>query len=291
MLVHLITGQTYVRRSSLHAAGGIWNDTHKGYLFPVNATLPRNITEDEALDITMVTVADDALTPLTGDALRAYREKRKERYAERLQEQAAAADKRAEAADNRVKPHERELLALGEPIKVGHHSEGKHRKLLARAQKAASEAYTESNKAAQLRRRAEMLAPVKVKGDTERTREEQRQAAAALIEVGDTVRDAIWGVGTVARCNKKTFTVRYDDRGFSQTIDKSAAMLVAKGCSNAAKPEPKFQLRDRVIVTQLCAKYKGTVVRRTSRGYSVEYELFGKKKTETFAEYQLVLDV
>lgn len=48
-----------------------------------------------------------------------------------------------------------DFLALGEPIKVGHHSEGPHRRLLEHNQQAFSKAMEEEKKAAEYQRRAE----------------------------------------------------------------------------------------------------------------------------------------
>jgi hypothetical protein len=79
--------------------------------------------------------------------------------AERLGGYASNADKRSEEAYNsRASKTELEFLSLGEPIKVGHHSEKRHRKLFEKYDNKMRKSIEEQEKAEEYRRRAEYWA-------------------------------------------------------------------------------------------------------------------------------------
>jgi Domain of unknown function (DUF3560) len=289
MLAHLITGNTYPHRRVIRVAGGIWNANRKGYLIRADH-LPRIAKLIDLGEVTAaaIEVEAEAFAPLTPDALRAYRAAKVECRRQRLFDRAAAADRRAAEAAARISPHEREFLRLGEPVKIGHHSERRHRRLIERADRASMDQGRELSKADDLRHAAQWLQPACVKGDAEAARQSQRDAAAAMITPGDVVRNPIYGEGVVTKANAKTFTVSFVDRGFVQTCDKAHVSLVRKG-DLAALPACKFKAGDLVIARRLMATYEGIVKRRTARGYAVEYETFGKRRTETFSESSLTL--
>lgn len=284
MRAYLVTGKTYPLRHALRAAGGFYSHNHAGYLFRAD-DMPRAIelVARAGLVAKEIETDDSTFEPLTGEALRAYREDRQARYGARLLRRAEAAETRAQEARDRIKPHEREFLALGEPVKAGHHSERRHRKLIARADKSFMDAGAALAEAESLRRRAECLAPVRVKGDAEKAREAERAAKAAEIGVGDRIKDPMYGEGIVMRANAKTFTVNYVDRGFTQTIDKSWATLLAKGSAEDI-PAPKYKAGDHVIATRLAARFEGVVKRVTRRGYSVQYRIGDHTYSDSFSE-------
>lgn len=289
MQAFLITGNTYPVRRELRAAGCLFDRDEMGYIVAADKAEPaKQVAEQRGLTVEPYDATDEQLTPATGERLRAIREDKRERRRERLLARADAADRRADKHNGKITRGEREFLQLCEPVKIGHHSQRRHEKLIKRARDAFFAEGEERVKAQDLRRKADWLAPVLVKGDTERKRQEKRDAATAAIAIGDTVSDPMFGVGVVLRVNTKTFTVNYPERGFRQAVDKSWCKLVAKG-TGAAKLEHKFKAGDLVTATRLLAKYEGTVKRRTSRGYSVQYVSFGRTYTETFAECDLVL--
>ena len=282
----LITGTTYPHRRELRSLGCLWNRDREGYLIAEEkAERALAYALGVGLCVDHIVVEPEDLEPLTGDALRAYRQDRQTSCADRLRTRADAADRRAGEARNRVSEHERDFLRLGEPIKVGHHSEGRHRKLIARFGKAVDAEMTERRTAAELRNRADWIAPARIAGDAERQRQEIRDEVSKQIGKGDTVSNSMWGVGVVTKVNTKSFTVWYADRGFSQTVDKSWCHLVAKGAAEAAKPAPKFKAGDLVTVSRLAKTYPGIVRRRTSSGgYSVDFEFLGRTERASFAE-------
>lgn len=76
--------------------------------------------------------------------------------AERLQRYAGNAEKRSnEAYESRATKYELDFLSLGEPIKVGHHSEKRHRKLFEKYDNKMRKSVEESEKAENYNRRAE----------------------------------------------------------------------------------------------------------------------------------------
>lgn len=74
--------------------------------------------------------------------------------AEKLEGYAANAEKRSTAYYEASKEG-KDFLALGEPIKIGHHSERRHRKLIERNWERMGKSIAESEKAAEYERRAE----------------------------------------------------------------------------------------------------------------------------------------
>ena len=76
--------------------------------------------------------------------------------AERINGFASNADKRSdEAYNSRASKHELEFMALGEPIKIGHHSERRHRKLFEKYDNKMRKSIEEKEKAEDYRSRAE----------------------------------------------------------------------------------------------------------------------------------------
>lgn len=76
-----------------------------------------------------------------------------ERKAERFHTYAENAEKKSNEAYQKSNK-DREFLSLGEPIKVGHHSEGRHRKMIENAQNNMSKCVEFSNKAEKYERKA-----------------------------------------------------------------------------------------------------------------------------------------
>ncbi|MDE2579122.1 MAG: DUF3560 domain-containing protein [Hyphomicrobiales bacterium] len=287
MLAFLVTGQTFQNRRALRRAGGIWHAEKRGYLMHP-AALPRiaALIEAGAVAAAEIEADDEAFTPLDGEALRAHREQRRARHRARLLKRAEQAEARADKARARISSHEREFLALGEPVKIGHHSERRHRKLIERADRAFMDTGRELAETERLRRATDNLAPARIAGDAARQRQAEREAKAAQIGAGDLVKDPIYGEGVVKTVNRHTFTIAFIARGFVQTCDKARVELVRKG-EPEALPAPKFKPGDLVTAARLAARYDGVVRRRTTRGYSVEFSSFGRTCRAVFSENAL----
>ncbi|TWA89563.1 DUF3560 domain-containing protein [Bradyrhizobium stylosanthis] len=291
----IITGNTYAHRRELRRLGALWNTDAKGYVAPsahVDA-IRAYANSHDGLDVADFEATDQDVTPATGERLRELRQARLDRRRERLLNQAANAEKRGDAARARISPHERDFLALMEPVKRGHHSQRRHEKLLARAQKSFMDAGREYSDARKLRERAECMAPARVAGDAERERQAARDAAAAIIEPGDKVRSIVYGDGVVTKANKNTFTINFTARGFIGKCDKSHVSLLEKGTPEAAKVERKFKVGDLVTASRGFSRLEGKVVRLTPRGYSVEYHYESRisgglvAQRDTFSESSL----
>ena len=83
-------------------------------------------------------------------------QERAKRKADKLNGYAANAEKRStDAYNSRASQSELEFMRLGEPIKVGHHSERRHRKLFEKYDNKMRKSIEESDKAEQYQRRAE----------------------------------------------------------------------------------------------------------------------------------------
>lgn len=288
---YLITGNTYPHRRTLRGLGCLFDYDEKGYVIAKGkADKVISFAEQNGLTCEPIDADQSQLTPAEGEKLREIRQAKKDRYRDRLLKQAESAEKRAAKARGRISDQERDFLRLGEPIKIGHHSERRHRKLIERFNSAFDAEMTELTKAKKLREEAESLLPVQVKGDAERRRQKARDYASARITVGDTISDGIYGEGVVLRVNKNTFTV--DFRGLVRSVDKRV-LLVAKGDGTAPQKEHKFKAGDKVTVQAFHSRWPGVVKRRTSTGYSVEYTWnFGDRiytKRETFDENRMEL--
>jgi len=83
-------------------------------------------------------------------------QERAKRKAEKLNGYSSNAEKRSQEAYNtRATRHELDFLSLGEPIKVGHHSERRHRRLFEKYDNKMRKSISESEKAEDYRRRSE----------------------------------------------------------------------------------------------------------------------------------------
>ena len=216
--------------------------------------------------------------PTDPDMIRSYRAERADRKADRLEEWAEKRRAKASALYNQ-----------GSELRQCHafNTQPGHIPERARMIRREEKAFEHSNVASNFEDRADRLrSSVRVAGDAERQRQAYREAADAVIGVGDLIDSSMYGHGIVRRVNAKTFTVAFRGGEFVTTIDKSWARLLEK--REPEKTEAKFKPGDAVVCTRLLARYRGTVKRRTSTGYSVEYTVksarFGDyTKRETFA--------
>lgn len=270
----LITGKTYPLRRDLRGAGAIWNDDVKGYLVKPENTRAIDIATQNSLIIEQVETEAENLEPATGDNLRAIRQARIDRKADRLRAQAKTADMRAQAAYSRIKPHERDFLRLAEPIKVGHHSEQKHRKLIARFNSAMESSFEESKRADDLRRRAENLTRARVKGDAAAQYAAQNEAASLAIGLGDYVNTVVFGNGVIVKANKKTFSVKIESSGRVLNVEKRWCKLIEKREPIAEAIHEGVTWKAGNIVAlapdHFNRVYTARVNRKTAKGYSVD---------------------
>lgn len=278
----LITGNTYPHRRNLRSAGALFDYDEKGYIASSDNEQVKQIALDQGLNATEYNATEEQLTPATGERLRKIRQDRIDRRRQQLYKQADATDRRAEEARNRISKSEADFLALAEPIKIGHHSEGRHRKLIERSRKAASDACAEWEKAEKLRRKADNMLDASVKGDAERARQKRIAKADESINVGDLVHCVFMSgdQGIVEKKNKRTFTLRSLDTGDLIPIEKEFCTLIEK--RKPVKRERRFKKGDEVLYTHGASKYRAVVTRRTPNGYKIKYErtFWGKTSEE-----------
>lgn len=133
-------------------------------------------------------VVDDAPRPVE-----VVERDRSERAQARAQAMEAKAQRREATAEQAWARHERAVAQLppgGEPVKVGHHSEGRHRRALERSWSSLGSAVHASNEAQEAQRRAEVAAhtdavrsaPLTVARRIERLEADRGRVARALAE-------------------------------------------------------------------------------------------------------------
>lgn len=157
---------------------------------------------------------------LDREIIRAARQEAADRKAARLEGWAASAEKKADALKVANEPYS-SWEFITEPIKIGHHSESRHRRLRERISQRMDKEMELRNRAAELRRRAASLrSGVRVAGDAEHRRQLEREANDTLFRVGSKVRDLIFGPAEIVKVNKKSYTLLFES-GWKCARDKS----------------------------------------------------------------------
>ncbi len=131
MRIILITGDTYPHRRALRTVGAAWSRVLEGWIISAEAEPSvRAIVEPAGLTMEVREESDVVLAPMSYADRRAAKSERHERRAERLEARADARErKRGEAqASLNADPMYSDFGIMTEPIKVGHHSEGRHRR-------------------------------------------------------------------------------------------------------------------------------------------------------------------
>lgn len=137
--------------------------------------------------------------PTDPEDIRAYRQAAADRRADMYEEWAEKRETKAHAALNSHMDIRRDIAFITQPG---------HIPFRARMIAADDRAYQSLNTADRFRGKAESLRNgVRVKGDKERYRQAKREAALSWIKVGMRVDTVSFGLGTVAKINKKTATI------------------------------------------------------------------------------------
>jgi hypothetical protein len=289
----LITGETYRNRHAIRGVGGRFDHERGGYLTP-DTPAPRELAARLGLIVEAVILDRDPAAAETIEETRARRNAARQRRADRLDSQAETQDRAAVAARARVSPHERDFLALFEPVKRGHHSQRRHEKLIARAQKSFQDEGQARHDAAELRARAHRLRAgcAQVAGDAAARDQAARDAADRVITVASVIRHVVYGEGIVVRVNKKTYSITWS-RGSEFPVDKGSVEFVRQGAASETKPTRAHKRGD--MVTYLRhgvgsgANERGTpatVLRVNPTGYTIEYFLPSMKSGEPPYRYE-----
>jgi hypothetical protein len=215
----LITGKTYPVRREIKALGGKWSPDNEGWVLPESQhEAAKALVERHGLDIDTTEVDPIELERPTGERLRAIRQAKLDRRAEKRLARADRLEKQAVEVMKPVQPY-MNMEFMTEPIKVGHHSERRHRKLRERIHNKIDQKFSLLTEAASLRQLAEPQ-KARIAGDAERRRELERAALDKLLNVGSRVTDFCFGPGVIVRVHKKSYTVKYD-RGMQYARDKT----------------------------------------------------------------------
>lgn len=126
----LITGNTYPHRRELARLGGRWSAERGGYLFAPEFDLSALPEGRWITAATRIEIDPAELAPPTYADKRAAQADRHTRRAERLDARADSRDRTVQAIGAKLaaNPLVSDYGLATEPIKVGHHSEGRHRR-------------------------------------------------------------------------------------------------------------------------------------------------------------------
>lgn len=147
--------------------------------------------------------------PTDTEEIRAYRQDIANRKADKYDQWA---EKRREDA-SRVLKHTDQFTG-----DIAFNTQPGHIPFRARIIKQQDKAYSNIQTAKRFEQKARNLRHVRVQGDAEKKRQEQREFVLSRIKVGDTV-DSPYGIGKVAKINKKT--VLLDKGDYKVKIDVS----------------------------------------------------------------------
>lgn len=227
MIALSLSGDTYPIRRELRSAGGIWSHDHKAHIIPVDKRdqLPA-IIGSRSVTVSDIEVPDSFFVPLTGEALREYRQARNARKAETIR--ARSEKKLAQAEELFDKEHKiMDMIPLGQPILCGHHSQRRHERDLERINRLGSQACEALQEGKRLGRYADRLeAPARIAGDAQEMHEKHAQMIRNTVKVGDIVQACVYGNLPVTKINRKTLQVEGE---FGKiTVDLSLVNLIPR---------------------------------------------------------------
>lgn len=136
--------------------------------------------------------------PTDSEEIREFRQKKADKRADRYENWA---DKRQEKVESLYKRDEHYRGDIAFNTQPGHIPE--RARVIRRTEKAFEHAST----AQRFRDKAENLRKVRVAGDAEKARQAQREVTLQWLRVGMRVDTCHYGIGTVAKINRKTATI------------------------------------------------------------------------------------
>jgi len=141
--------------------------------------------------------------PITIEEIRAFRQAKADRKADRIE---GWAQKREEDAAQMLNSHPSYRHDWAFITQPGH--------IPARARmiKSDDRAYESLGKAREMRSRADNIRHVTVKGDAERKRQAEREALDSVLHKGSRVHDFCFGDGTIISVHKKSYRIEFDGK-------------------------------------------------------------------------------
>lgn len=153
----LVTGKTYPIRHELNAMGGKWNPEEKGYFIPPKSAKALNrLKKEKGLTVVAFKTEIDPFKRLTAADRLQIRKDKQERKVDRWR---TGAGKKAAESQSRMKSSESSISGIvpGQPILVGHHSEARQRKALAKSWEDMGKSIKAGAAAEELSRKADVL--------------------------------------------------------------------------------------------------------------------------------------
>jgi len=204
-----LSGDTYQIRREIRALGGVWQADKKQYIVPESKRdRVAALIGTRKIEVFDGEAPDNSFEPLAGDALRAYRQAKADRKAERIQ---TRADKKSALAESLFEKEHRiaDMIPFGQPVLCGHHSQRRHERDIERMNNLSAKACTAYQEGQHLARVAERLSlPVAIKGDAEARHEVHRQKIRESVNVGDIIFTHIYGDMEVLKINQKTLKLK-----------------------------------------------------------------------------------
>jgi hypothetical protein len=149
--------------------------------------------------------------PKDPEEIRALRLERAERRAARLEEWAGKRELKADTQLNSMPEIRHDWAFITQPGRIP---------LREKMNAADNRAFESLEMAREMRRKAESLRHVRVKGDAEMRRQAVRDKLDSLVTKGSRVHDFCFGSGEVVRVNAKSYSIRFDS-GSTYARDKS----------------------------------------------------------------------
>jgi hypothetical protein len=227
MIALSLSGDTYPIRRELHSIGAIWSYELKAHIVPADRRelLPA-IIGSHVVTISDTEVSENFFVPLTGEALREYRQARNARKAEKIR---ARSDRKLNQASELFdKEHKiAEFIPMGQPILMGHHSQRRHERDIERMHRLSDKACEALHDGERLKRYADRLeAPARIAGDAQEMHEKHAQMIRDTVKVGDLVQACVYGNLPVIKINRKTLQV--EGKFGKITVDLSLVNLIPK---------------------------------------------------------------
>jgi hypothetical protein len=220
-----LSGDTYPIRRELRSIGGIWSYEHKSHIVPADKReLLPVIIGSHLVTIADIEVPDNFFVPLTGEALREFRQARNARKAEKVR--ARSERKLKQATEFFDKEHKiAEFIPMGQPILVGHHSQRRHERDIERMRRLSDKACEALHDGERLKRYADRLeATARIAGDAQEMHEKHAEMIRKTVKVGDIVQACVYGNLPVTKINRKTLQV--EGKFGKITVDLSLVNLI-----------------------------------------------------------------
>jgi len=218
---YLITGDTYKNKNKIHNIARVKFDYNtKGYRGKLS---PSEVAELRSLSGIIVEKSKE----FTPEEQKLSREIRADTKATRWEKQSERLKQSGTAKMDKAKQM-RDMIPMGQPILVGHHSETRHRKHLDRMNKMDSKGYEELKKSKKLQQKADTIrkSTQYKKGDAERRRQAYRDKITPELIQAKKDRKKVYSHlhsrwYDIEKVNKKTITVKAETGDYTFTIDKS----------------------------------------------------------------------